>query len=89
MVFNLVDTYLCTEGFIKMSIDPKTRQIRGVHILAPNAGELIAEALMPVKNKNTIDDVVNSLPINPTLSEAIKIAALSFTKNISKLSCCI
>jgi len=78
-----------TEGLIKMGIDPKTKQILGIHILAPNAGELIAEAMMLVKNKNTIDDVVNSLPMFPTLSESIKIVAMSFTKDISKLSCCI
>jgi mercuric reductase len=78
-----------TEGFIKMAIHPKTRQIMGVHILAPNAGDLIAQAMALVKNKNTIDDVINSLPVFPTLSEAIKIVALSFTKDISKLSCCI
>ncbi|MBI2588075.1 mercury(II) reductase [Candidatus Azambacteria bacterium] len=78
-----------TEGLIKMAIHPQTKQIMGVHILAPNAGELIAEAMMLVKNKNTIDDVVESLPMFPTLSEAIKLAALSFTKDISKLSCCI
>lgn len=78
-----------TEGLIKMAIHPQTKQILGVHILAPNASELIAEAMMLVKNKNTIDDAVNSLPIFPTLSEAIKIVALSFTKDISKLSCCI
>ena len=78
-----------TEGLIKMMIHPQTKQILGVHILAPNAGELIAEAMMLVKNKNTIDDVVNSLPMFPTLAEAIKLAALSFTRDISKLSCCI
>lgn len=78
-----------TEGLIKMAIHPKTKQILGVHILAPNAGELIAEAMMLVKNKNTIDDVTNSLPMFPTLSEAIKLVALSFTRDISKLSCCI
>ena len=78
-----------TEGMIKMAIHPQTKQILGVHILAPNASELIAEAMMLIKNKNTIDDVVNSLPMFPTLSEVIKIVALSFTKDISKLSCCI
>ena len=76
-------------GLLGLAIHPQTKQILGVHILAPNAGELIAEAMMLVKNKNTIDDVVNSLPMFPTLSEAIKIATLSFTKDISKLSCCI
>jgi len=78
-----------TEGLIKMAIHPDTKQIMGVHILAPNAGELIAQAMMLVKNKNTIDDVVNSLPMFPTLSESIKIAALSFTTDITKLSCCV
>ncbi|MCH7759243.1 FAD-dependent oxidoreductase, partial [Patescibacteria group bacterium] len=78
-----------TEGFIKMVIDPNTKQILGVHMLAPNASELIAEAMMLVKNKNTINDVINSLPMFPTLSEAIKIVAISFIKDISKLSCCI
>ncbi|MBI2611682.1 mercury(II) reductase [Candidatus Gottesmanbacteria bacterium] len=78
-----------TEGLIKMAIHPETKQIMGVHILAPNAGELIAEAMMLIRNKNSIDDVVNLLPMFPTLSESIKIAALSFTKDISKLSCCV
>jgi len=78
-----------TEGLIKMAIHPETKQIMGVHILSPNAGELIAEAMMFVKNKNTIDDVVSSLPMFPTLSEAIKIVALSFTNDITKLSCCV
>lgn len=77
------------EGMIKMGIDPKTKTIVGVHILAPNAGDLIAQAMVLIKNKNTIDDVLNMTPVFPTLSEAIKYAALSFTKDISKLSCCI
>jgi len=78
-----------TEGLIKMAAHPETRQITGVHILAPNAGELIAQAMWLVNNKNTIDDVTESLPMFPTLSEAIKLAALSFTRDISKLSCCV
>ncbi len=78
-----------TEGVIKMVIHPQTRVILGVHILAPNAGELIAQTMWLVKNKSTIDDVINSLPMFPTLSESIKIAALSFTKDITKLSCCV
>jgi mercuric reductase len=78
-----------TEGLIKMVIHPSTEQIMGVHILAPDAGELIAEAMMLVKNKNTVDEVVNSLPMFPTLAESLKVAALSFKKDISSLSCCV
>lgn len=72
-----------------MGIDPRTKRIVGIHILAPQAGELIAYAMTLVQNKNTIDDVANSLPMFPTMAEAIKIAALSFTKDINKLSCCV
>ena len=77
------------EGVIKMAIHPETQAIMGVHILAPNAGDLIAQAMVIVKNKNTIDDVVETLPIFPTMSEAIKLVAMSFKQDISKLSCCI
>jgi mercuric reductase len=78
-----------TEGLIKMAIHPDTRRILGVHILSPHAGELVAQAMMLVKNKNTVDDVADSLPMFPTLSESIKLAALSFTRDITRLSCCI
>lgn len=78
-----------TEGLIKMVIHPETKQILGVHILSHQAGELIAEAMAIMKGKQTIDDVINSLPMFPTLSESLKIVAMSFYKDVSKLSCCI
>ncbi len=78
-----------TEGMIKMGIDPKTKVIVGVHILAPDAADLIAEAMVLIKNKNTIDDVLNAEPVFPTMSEAMKYVAMSFTKDLSQLSCCI
>jgi len=78
-----------TEGIMKMIIDPETKRIVGVHILAPHAGDLIAEAMALLKNKNTMDDVTSALPMFPTLAEAIKIVAMSFTRDISKLSCCV
>ena len=78
-----------TEGLIKMAIHPQSGEIMGVHILAPHAGELVAEAMMLVRNKNTIDDVLESLPMFPTLSESLKMVAMAFTRDISKLSCCV
>lgn len=78
-----------TEGLVKMIVHPETKRILGVHILAPNAGDLIAQPMIVIKNKNTIDDLLDSLPVFPTLSEAIKLVALSFKKDLSKLSCCI
>lgn len=78
-----------TEGLIKMAIHPETGQIMGVHILAPHAGELVAEAMLLVKHRTTIDEVLESLPMFPTLSESIKLVAMAFTRDISRLSCCI
>lgn len=77
------------EGVIKIAIHPQTKVIMGAHILAPNAGDLIAQAMVLIKNKNTIDDLEDMLPVFPTLSEAIKLAAMSFTRDVSKMSCCI
>jgi len=78
-----------TEGLIKMAIHPDTTQIMGVHILAPDAGDLVAQAMTIIRNHNTIDDVIDSLPMFPTLSESIKWVALAFTRDISKVSCCV
>jgi mercuric reductase len=78
-----------TEGLIKMAIHPETTKIVGVHMLAPRAGELIAQAMTLVRNQNTVDDVLESLPMFPTLSESIKLVAMAFTRDISKVSCCV
>lgn len=78
-----------TEGLIKMAIHPDTGQIMGIHILAPHAGDLIAQGITLIQNRNTIHDLLESLPMFPTMSEAIKLTALAFTRDISKVSCCV
>jgi mercuric reductase len=60
-----------------------------VHILAPHAGELVAQAIALLRNRNTISDVLEFLPMFPTLSEGVKLAAMAFRTDISKLSCCV
>ncbi|MBI5553690.1 MAG: mercury(II) reductase [Candidatus Diapherotrites archaeon] len=78
-----------TKGAIKMVIDNETKTIIGIHILAPEAADLIHEATMIIKNKMTIYDVIDTLHVFPTLSEAIKIVAQSFVRDVSKMSCCV
>ncbi|MFQ5834711.1 MAG: mercury(II) reductase [bacterium] len=78
-----------TRGAIKVVIDNKTQEIIGIHILAPEAADLILEGVMIIKNRMTVDDVIDTLHIFPTLSEAIKIAAQSFRRDITKMSCCV
>jgi len=78
-----------TRGVIKMVIDPNTLKIVGVHIVSPLAAEMIHEATFAVKFKLTIDNVIDTVHVFPTMSEAIKLVAQSFRKDISKLSCCV
>jgi len=78
-----------TEGRIKMAVDPKkNNRIVGVHILASIAADMIHEAVMAVKYRLTVDDIIDTVHVFPTMSEAIKLVATSFKQDVSKLSCC-
>ena len=57
--------------------------------IAPEAADLIHEGIMIVKNKMSVDEVIDTLHVFPTLSESIKIAAQSFRRDITKMSCCV
>ncbi len=72
-----------------MVLDPKSLKILGVHIVSPLAAEIIHEATLAVKFGLTNDDIIDTVHVFPTMSEAIKLVALSFRKNVSKLSCCV
>lgn len=78
-----------TRGVIKMVIDARTLKIVGVHIVSPLAAEMIHEATLAVKFGLTIDDIIDTVHVFPTMSEAIKLVVQSFRKDISKLSCCV
>jgi mercuric reductase len=75
-------------GAVKIVAEVSGR-ILGVHILAPNAADIIHEAAMIIKNQMTLGDVVETLHVFPTLSEAIKLAAQSFTRDVTRMSCCV
>jgi mercuric reductase len=78
-----------TKGLIKMAVDPKKKnRIVGAHILSSIAADMIHEAVMAVKYKLTIDDIIDTVHVFPTMSEAIKLVATSFKQDVSKLSCC-
>ncbi|MBI2937371.1 MAG: mercury(II) reductase [Thaumarchaeota archaeon] len=77
-----------TRGLVKLVVNQETKRIVGVHILAPHAADLIHEGVLAVKFKLTIDDLIDTVHVFPTLSEALKLAAQSFYKDISKMSCC-
>jgi mercuric reductase len=77
-----------TRGVIKMTINPRNKRIVGVQIVSTMAAELIHEAALAVKYKMTIDDIIDTVHVFPTYSEAIKLAAQAFYRDVAKLSCC-
>ena len=78
-----------TSGMIKMVVHPKTHVVLGVQILSPLAAELIHGATMIVKNDYKVEDVIDTIHVFPTMSEALKIVAQSFFRNVKDTSCCI
>lgn len=77
-----------TKGLIKMVADADSGRILGVSICAPDAGDLIHEATLAVKFKLTINDIIDTVHVFPTMSEAIKLVAQSYYKDISQMPCC-
>ena len=76
-------------GVFKMAIHPRSSKIPGVHIVSPNAADLIHEATLAVKFGLTIDDIIDTVHVFPTLSEGIKRVAQAFTRDVSQMSCCV
>ncbi len=68
------------EGFVKIIMLDDTHHIVGVHILGAHASELIAEAVLAIQKKCRVEDLADTCHGHPTLSEAIKEAALALTK---------
>ena len=66
-----------TTGLVKFLADEKTDQILGVHIMGPFAGELIAEAVVAMEFRGSSEDIGMICHAHPSLSEAMKEAALA------------
>jgi len=66
-----------TDGFVKIIADATTDRILGVHIIGPDAGTLIAEAGLAMEYGASSEDIARTCHAHPTLSEAVKEAALA------------
>lgn len=69
-----------TEGFVKVLADAKTDRVLGVHIIGPDAGTLIAEAVAVMEFGGSAEDIARTCHAHPTLNEAVKEAALAVDK---------
>ncbi|GAB4448611.1 MAG: hypothetical protein OHK0036_04300 [Bacteroidia bacterium] len=77
-----------TRGFIKLIRYPENDRLLGARIVAPEGGELIMELSIAIKYGITVSELKNALHPYLTSSEGIKLAAITFGKDVSKLSCC-
>ena len=69
-----------SDGFVKVLADAATDRILGVHMIGPHVGELIAEAAVIMEFGGSAEDLARTCHAHPTLSEAVKEAALSVAK---------
>jgi dihydrolipoamide dehydrogenase len=74
-----------TTGFVKMLADATTDEILGVHIIGHNASELISEAVVAMAFRASSEDIARICHAHPTLSEALREAALAVDRRTLNL----
>ncbi|VTU44794.1 mercury(II) reductase [Variovorax sp. RA8] len=77
-----------TRGFIKLVAEVGTGRILGVQAVAAEAGELIQAAALAIRGQMTVQDLAEQLFPYLTMVEGLKLAAQTFTKDVTQLSCC-
>jgi len=65
-----------SEGFVKVLAEKDTDKILGAHIIGPNAGEMISEAVIAIEYGASSEDLARTCHAHPTLSEAFKEACM-------------
>ncbi|MDO4637711.1 MAG: dihydrolipoyl dehydrogenase [Lautropia sp.] len=71
---------MASDGFVKILADKETDEILGVHIIGSNASDLIAEAVVAMEFKASSEDIARICHPHPSLSEAVREAALAVEK---------
>ena len=77
-----------TRGFIKIVAEAGSGRLLGVQAVAPEAGELIQTAAIAIRARMTVHDLADQLFPYLTMVEGLKLAAQTFTRDVSQLSCC-
>jgi mercuric reductase len=75
-------------GLIKLIQERGSGQLLGAHVLAEEAGEVIQEATLAIRFKLATKDLIGTYHPYLTMVEGLKLAALTFSKDVTQLSCC-
>lgn len=79
---------LDTRGLVKLVAERPSGRVLGIHVLAENAGDIILAGVYAVKFGLTVGDLAETWAPYLTMSEGVKLAAQSFERDVSMLSCC-
>ena len=74
-----------TEGMVKMIAHPETDELIGAHIIGPNASDLLSEVTMAMEFGGSAEDVARAFHAHPTLTEAVREAALDVDKSARQM----
>lgn len=77
-----------TRGFIKLVAEAQSGRLLGAQILAPEAGEIIQSAALAIRARLTVTELGDQLFPYLTMVEGLKLAAQTFSRDVSRLSCC-
>jgi mercuric reductase len=77
-----------THGVVKLVAERDSGRVLGVHLLAQGAGDVILAGVYAVEAGRPVADLADSWDPYLTIGEAIHLAALAFTRDPTKLSCC-
>lgn len=78
-----------TRGIARITLNHQTERIVGAQMVGPHAGEAIHEMVVAIRAGLTLDELLDTVHAFPTYSEAFKIAALAFRRDVSVMTCCI
>ncbi|MGH8780259.1 mercury(II) reductase [Paraburkholderia sp.] len=77
-----------TRGFIQLIAEVGSGRLVGVQAVAPEAGELIQTAALAIRARMTVQELADQLFPYLTMVEGLKLAAQTFFKDVTQLSCC-
>ncbi|NUR05359.1 MAG: mercury(II) reductase [Streptomyces sp.] len=77
-----------TRGLVKIVAEAGTGRVLGAHVAAANAGEVIATAVYALANRMTVQQIADLWCPYLTMAEGLRLAAQTYTRDITKLSCC-
>lgn len=75
-------------GVIKVVAEAGTGRVRGVHVVADGAGEMITAVSWAIRAGMTVTDLAGAWAPYLTMSEGLRLAAQAFSRDVSRLSCC-